>query len=92
MLEFIYINTTTLLYNYDDFQLPPFGKKRFLKFTTFSFMKKVPLPGKTTCTDFLLELNNIPKDNTTVEVMDVLIILISRHYSLPAQYSLQRGV
>ena len=39
--------------------------------TTFSSMERVPLPGKTTCTDFLLELNNILKDNTTLEEMKI---------------------
>ena len=34
-------------------------------------MERVPLPGKTTCTDFLLELNNILKDNTTLEEMKI---------------------
>ena len=34
-------------------------------------MKRVPLPSKTTCTDFLLELNNILKENTTLEEMKI---------------------
>ncbi|CAI8050240.1 hypothetical protein GBAR_LOCUS27609 [Geodia barretti] len=34
-------------------------------------MKRVPLPGKATCTDFLLELNNILKDNTTLEEIKI---------------------
>ena len=42
-----------------------------IKFITFSSMERVPLPGKTTCTDFLLELNNILKDNTTLEEMKI---------------------
>ena len=40
-------------------------------FTLFSFMQRVPLPGKTTCTDFLLELNNILKDNCTLEEIKI---------------------
>ena len=69
-------NNTTLrhLVINDDLQLPPSRKSRRLddiKFTSFSSMERVPLPGKTTCTDFLLELNNILKDNTTLEEMKI---------------------
>ena len=67
-------NNTTLrhLGIHDDLQLPPFRKRRnMLEFTSFSSMERVPLPGKTTCTDFLLELNNILKDNITLEVMKI---------------------
>ena len=70
-------NNTTLrcLVIHDDLQLPPSRKssikKDGIKFTTFSSMERVPLPGKTTCTDFLLELNNILKDNTTLKVMKI---------------------
>ena len=69
-------NNTTLrhLVIHDDLQLPPSRKtrKQFgIKFTSFSSMERVPLPGKTTCTDFLLELNNILKDNTTLEEIDI---------------------
>ena len=49
---------------HDDLQLP------WLK-DTFASMKRVPLSDKTTCTDFLLELNNILKDNTTLEEMKI---------------------
>ena len=55
---------------HDDLQLPPSRKSRKwgdIQFTSFSSMERVPLPGKTTCTDFLLELNNILKDNTTLK-------------------------
>ena len=38
---------------------------------TFSLRDRVPLPGKTTCTDFLLELNNIINDNTTLEDINI---------------------
>ena len=59
---------------YDDFQLPPLREERYfgdIKFISFSSMKRVPLPSKTTCTDLLLELNNILKDNTTLEEMKI---------------------
>ena len=69
-------NNTTLrcLEIDDDLQLRPNREKRYfgdIKFTTVSSMESVPLPGKTTCTDFLLELNNILKDNTTLEEMKI---------------------
>ena len=38
---------------------------------SFSSIKGVPLPNRTTCTDFLLELNNILKDNTTLEEIKI---------------------
>ena len=59
---------------HDDLQLPPsreFEIVGYIQFTTFLCMEKVPLPCKTTCTDFLLELNNILKDNTTLEEMKI---------------------
>ena len=68
-------NNMTLRYLViDDIQLPPLREERYwgdIKFITFSSTKRVPLPSKTTCTDFLLELNNILKDNTTLEVMKI---------------------
>ena len=70
-------NNTTLrhLVIHDDLQSPPSRKRRYhhgaTLFTTFSSMKRVPLPGNTTCTDFLLELNNILKDNTSLEEMKI---------------------
>ena len=67
-------NTTLKHLQIHDLQLPPPRKKRQLreiKFITFSSMERVPLPGKTTCTVFLLELNNILKDNTTLEEMKI---------------------
>ena len=54
---------------HEDLQLPPFRKKR--NFSSFSSMERVPVPDKTTCTDFLLELNDILKDNTTLEKMNI---------------------
>ena len=70
-------NNTTLrhLVIHDDLQLPPFREIREwdgdIQFISFSSMERVPLPGKTPCTDFLLELNNILKDNTTLEDMKI---------------------
>ena len=54
----------------EDLQRPPW---RILRrwFTYFSSTKIVPLPGKTTCTDFILELNDILKDNTTLEEIKI---------------------
>ena len=50
-------NNTTLkhLVIYDDLQLPYTSSN--INITSFKSMETVPLPGKTTCTDFLLELN-----------------------------------
>ena len=58
---------------HDDLQLPPSTERLrgLTHFTTFSSMERVPLPDKTTCTDFLLELNDILKDNTTLEEMNI---------------------
>ena len=46
-----------------------------IDFTSISFMERVPLPGKTTCTDFLLELNNILKDNASLEDIEIQSVL-----------------
>ena len=65
----------THLLIHDDPQLPASIERDFfsrdMQFTSFLSMEKVSLPDKTTCTDFLLELNNILKDNTTLKEMDV---------------------
>ena len=69
-----YNTTLTHLLIHDYLQLPPSRMSRDwgdIQFTSFSSMERVPLPGKTTCTDFLLELNNILKDNTTLEEMKI---------------------
>ena len=58
------INTTLKYLGIHDVKLTP-------KTSTFSSMEAVPLPSKTTPTDFLLELNNILKDNTTLEKMSI---------------------
>ena len=42
-----------------------------LQFTSFLSKEVIPLPSQTTCTDFLLELNNILKDNTILEEMKI---------------------
>ena len=61
-------NNTTLrhLEISEDDQLPEF-RTVIMDIVIFSSMERVPLPDKTTCTDFLLELNNTLKDNTTME-------------------------
>ena len=59
---------------YDDLQLPPSRESKKLgdiPFTSFSSMERDLLPDKTTCTEFLLELNNILKNNTTLEEMKI---------------------
>ena len=63
-------NNTALrhLMIHDNLQLPPSRERRKWGFIS---MERVPLPGKTTCTDFLLELNNILKDNTSLEEMKI---------------------
>ena len=70
-------NNTTLncLVIDNDLRLPQFREKKrqgdSTIITTFSSMGIVSLPSKTTPTDFLLELNNILKDNTTLEEMKI---------------------
>ena len=58
------INTTLKYLEIHDVKLTP-------KTSTFSSMEAVPLPSKTTPTDFLLELDNILQDNTTLEKMSI---------------------
>ena len=70
-------NNTTLkriVIEDDDLQVPPSRRRRGvgdIQFTSFLSMERVALPSKTTCTDFLLELDNILKTNTTLEVMRI---------------------
>ena len=69
-------NNTSLtsLLIHDDPQVPAsrrIGEYGDVQITSFSSMERVALPDKTTCTDFLLELNNILKDNTTLKQMDI---------------------
>ena len=63
-------NNTTLkhLLIHDDLQVPP-SRERFN--IQFMSMKRVAPPSKTTCTDFLLELDNTLKTNTTLEEMKI---------------------
>ena len=58
---------------HDDFQVPASREREYgnIQFTSFLSMERVALPDKTTSTDFLLELNNILKDNTTLKEMDI---------------------
>ena len=62
---------------HDNLQLPPprilptISSRKRRDITSFSSMERAPLPDKTACTDFLLELNNILKENTTVEEMNI---------------------
>ena len=60
----------------NDLQVPPSREGREkrhgdIQFTSFLSMERVALPSKTTCTDFLLELDNILKTNTTLEKMKI---------------------
>ena len=80
-------NNTTLKHlviEDDDLQVPPLRRQRDyqlrrrreyyysdIQFTSFLSMERVALPIKTTCTDFLLELDNILKTNTTLEKMKI---------------------
>ena len=70
-------NNTTLKYlviEDDNLQMPPSREEREdddIQFTSFLSMERVALPSKTTCTDFLLELDNILKTNTTLEEMKI---------------------
>ena len=69
-------NNTTLkrlVIEDDDLQVPPSSERDLgdIQFTSFLSMERVALPSKTTCTDFLLELDNILKTNTTLEEMKI---------------------
>ena len=70
-------NNTTLkrlVIEDDNLQVPPSRRLRGvgdIQFTSFLSMERVALPSKTTCTDFLLELDNILKTNTTLEEMKI---------------------
>ena len=69
------INNTSLthLLIHDDTQLPfrYCGKMSKCDFSTFLSKIVDPLPTKVTCTDFLLELNNILKCNSTLEKLSI---------------------
>ena len=69
-------NNTTLerfVIEDDDLQVPPSREREYndIQFTSFLSKERVALPSKTTCTDFLLELDNILKTNTTLEEMKI---------------------
>ena len=68
-------NNTSLthLLIHDDLQVPASRRRKYgdIQFTSFSSMERVAPLDKTTCTDFILELNNILKDNTTLKNMDI---------------------
>ena len=67
-------NNTNLrcLLIHDYLQLPSLRRLHYkIHIISFTSIETVPLPGKTTCTDFLLELNNILKDNTTLKEVDI---------------------
>ena len=67
---------------------------RILSSATVSYVERGPLPGKTTCTDFVLELSNILKENTTLEMLKIscgLIPPISESVDRPGEYVLWPG-
>ena len=67
-------NNTTLKHlviEDDDLQVPPSRQRRKYGNIQLTSMERVALPSKTTCTDFLLELDNILKTNTTLEEMKI---------------------
>ena len=55
-------------------QSPPYCSREYnkLDIVHFSSVETVPLPDKITPTEFLMELNNILKDNTTLEEMQIM--------------------
>ena len=79
----------------DDLQVPPprqIRKYGSIHFTSFLSMERVALPSKTTCTDFLLEIDNILKTNTTLKEIDIqsgLFLPLSAGEGLP--FSLSAG-
>ena len=66
-------NTLKHLVIHDDTQLPYryFGKLGKFDFSTFVSQTIEPLPSKTTCTGFLLELNEILKENSSLQSISV---------------------
>ena len=65
--------TLTHLTIHDDPQIPPSKLKQDPKHVHYCFtsFKRILLPEKITCTDFLLELNNILKKNSTLKVIKI---------------------
>ena len=66
-------NTTLKHLVIEDDDLPSRRQRKYgdIQFTSFLSMERIVLPSKTTCTDFLLELDNILKTNTTLEEMKI---------------------
>ena len=59
---------------HDDLHLPPKrGRRKYgnIDFTSLSSARHIPLPSKTSCTDFLLQLNTILKHNTTLKEVKI---------------------
>ena len=61
---------THLIIHDDHHHLKPLSIQQG-QITSFTSMERVPQPSKSTTTDFLLELNNILKDNTTLKEMNI---------------------
>ena len=90
-------NNTTLkrlVIEDDDLQVPPLRGREVgdIQFTSFLSMERVTLPSKTTCTDFLLELDNILKTNTTLEVMKIQSGLFLPHSAGDGEYCQWTGL
>ena len=91
-------NNTTLKHlviEDDDLQVPPSRRLRKygdIQFTSFLSMERVALPSKTTCTDFLLELDNILMTNTTLEEMKIKSGLFLPHSAGDGEYCQWTGL
>ena len=90
-------NNTTLkrlVIEDDDLQVPPSRERDWsdIQFTSFLSMERVALPSKTTCTDFLLELDNILKTNTTLEEMKIQSGLFLPHSAGEGEYCQWTGL
>ena len=70
----------TRLFIHDDEIPHKGGERRQIDFSAFTTMERVPLASKTTCTECLLELNNILKDNNTLEEIRIQSGLFSAEY------------
>ena len=90
-------NNTTLKHlviEDDDLQVPPSRGREDddIQFASFLSMERVALPSKTTCTDFLLELDNILKTNTTLEEMKIQSGLFLPHSAGEWEYCQWTGL
>ena len=57
---------------HDDLKLPICqNRDKYFHSTSFLSMERAPLPSKISCTDFILELNEILKNNTTLEEINI---------------------